>query len=322
MGRYLIRRLLIMIPMLIGITFMVFGLVNFLPGSPYSNLRGNPKIRPADIERLEAQLGLNDPWPQRYGEWLWALLQGDLGRSIHNRIPVTTRILDALPNTLLLTASSLVVTLAIAVPIGVYAALNHKRAFDRIVSAISVALYAIPGAWLSILMVVLFAFKFKEWGLPSLPATGLKDPRNGGHFLDRLEHMILPVVSLSLVNIGWWSTVIRSSMLEALHSDFVRTAHAKGLKRRRVLFAHAFRVAGMSLVTLVGFSIGGLFGGSILVETVFAWPGMGLLTLDAITKRDYTMIMGTTVMYTFIVMMTFLLVDIMYAVVDPRIRVK
>jgi peptide/nickel transport system permease protein len=181
-------------------------------------------------------------------------------------------------------------------------------------------LFAIPNAWLAIMLVVILTFKFKEWGFPSLPATGITDTRNGGGLADRAEHLVLPMVSLSLVQIGVWASYIRSSMLEVLQQDYIRTARAKGVSRRSTLYGHAFRNALLPLVTLVGLSLPGIFGGAILIEYVFAWNGIGLLTLQSVNQRDYTMVMGTTLMFSVLTMLGNLLADVAYAVLDPRIR--
>jgi len=309
------------IPLLIGVSFVTFCIINLIPGSPMANLRANPKIRPADVARLEKQFGLNDPWPQRYLDWLGDLLRGDLGNSLHNGVPVSDRILAVLPNTLLLTTCSLLFALVIAIPVGIYAAARHRSWFDRVSNIVGIALFAIPNAWLAILLVVLFSFKFKEWGLPSLPATGITSTRGGGGFQDRVAHLILPTVSLGLIQVGIWSAYIRSSMLEALQQEYVRTARAKGLSNRGVLFGHAFRNAFLPLVTLVGLSLPGLFGGSVLIEYVFAWNGIGLLSLQAVGQRDYTMVMGTTLMFSFLIIVANLITDVAYGVLDPRIRI-
>jgi peptide/nickel transport system permease protein len=322
MGRFIIRRLLLMIPLLVGVSFITFALVNLIPGSPVPNTRDNPKIRPADVERLEKQLGLDKPWPERYVLWLGDLLRGDLGRSMHNQVPVRDRIWAVLPNTMLLSLSALIFALMIAIPLGVYAAARHRTWFDRFTNLSNVALFAIPNAWLAIMLVVVFTFKFKEWGFPSLPATGITSTRGGGDLLDRAKHLLLPMVALSLVQIGIWASYIRSSMLEVLQQDYIRTARAKGVSRRATLFGHAFRNALLPLVTLVGLSLPGIFGGALLIEFVFAWNGMGLLTLNAVTQRDYTMVMGTTLMFSVLTMLGNLIADITYAVLDPRIRLE
>ena len=321
MGRYIVKRVLLVIPLLLGVSFLTFAIINLVPGSPIANLRANPKIRPADLARLEDQLGLNDPWPVQYIRWLADLAHGDLGVSMHNSVSVADRIWAVLPNTLLLTTCALAFALILAVPVGVYAAAHHRTWIDRLSNIVSIALFAIPNAWLAILLVVLFSFKFKEWGLPSLPATGITSTRSGGDLVDRLQHLILPTVSLSLIQVGIWSAYIRSSMIEALQQEYVRTARAKGLSNRVVLFSHAFRNAFLPLVTLVGLSLPSLFGGAVFIETVFAWNGIGLLTIQAVGQRDYTMVMGTTLMFSFLIIVANLFTDIAYAVLDPRIRI-
>jgi peptide/nickel transport system permease protein len=322
MGRYIIRRLLVMIPLVFGVTFLTFALINLIPGSPVTNLRSNPKVRPADVARLQEQLGLNRPWPERYVAWLGDLARGDLGRSMHNQVPVRDRIFAVLPNTLLLTTSALIFSLVVAVPLGVYAADRHRTWFDRVTNVSNVALFAIPNAWLAIMLIVLFSLRFHQWGLPSLPATGVVDTRHGGDLVDRIRHLILPMVSLGLIQVGIWASYIRSSMLEALHQDYMRTARAKGLSHRAMLYGHAFRNAFLPLVTLIGLSLPALFGGAVLTETVFAWNGMGLLTLQAVDQRDYTMIMGTTLIFAVLTMVANLIADVAYAVLDPRIRLE
>jgi peptide/nickel transport system permease protein len=320
MTRYIVRRLLLMIPLVIGVSFVTFALVNLIPGSPVPNTRDNPKIRPADVARLEKQLGLDKPWPERYVYWLGDLLRGDLGRSMHNQVPVRDRIWAVLPNTMLLSVSALIFALAVAIPLGVYAAARHKTWFDRLTNISNVALFAIPNAWLALMLVIVFTFKFKEWGFPSLPATGITDTRNGGGLADRVEHLILPMVSLSLLQIGVWASYIRSSMLEVLQQDYIRTARAKGVSHSRILYGHAFRNALLPLVTLVGLSLPGIFGGALLIEYVFAWNGIGLLTLQSVNQRDYTMVMGTTLMFSVLTILGNLIADVAYAVLDPRIR--
>lgn len=320
MARYIIRRLLLMIPLTLGVTMLTFALINLIPGSPVSDLRLNPRARPEDVRRIEEQLGLNRPVYERYLEWISHVLRGDLGLSLHNYVPVRDRIQAVLPNTLLLTASALVFALIVAVPLGVYSAVRHRTWFDHVATVGAVALYAIPGVWFALLLVIVGAFKFKEWGLPSFPATGMTDARGGGDLADRIHHLILPMLALASVQIGAWSAYIRSAMLETLGQDYIRTARAKGLRQRTVIFRHALRNAFLPLVTLVGLSLPGLFGGAIIVEAIFAWNGVGLLTLEAVGRRDYTMVMGTTLMFTALTMLANLFADVMYAVLDPRIR--
>jgi len=317
---YIIRRLLTMIPILFGVTFVTFALINLIPGSPVQRLRDNPKIRPEAAIELEHQLGLDKPWPERYVNWLGDLAHGNLGVSLYNRLPVADRIWAAIPNTLQLAVTSLAFALMVAVPLGVYSAVKHRSAFDNVATVSGVAMYAIPDFWLALLLVWVFALKFKDLGLPSLPVGGMADPRGGGDFSDRLEHLILPVVALSLVQIGGWSAIIRSSMLEVLGNDFIRTARSKGLSDRVIYYIHAFKPAFITLVTLVGLALPGLIGGAVIIETIFAWPGMGRLTFEAVGRRDYTMIMATTLMFAALTMVSNLLADVLYVMLDPRIR--
>lgn len=320
MARYAVRRLLVMVPLLLGVSFLTFGLMNLLPGSPISGIKFNPRMRPEDVARIERNLGLDEPWPERYVTWLGGVVRGDLGLSLTNATPVRDRILNVLPNTLLLTVSALLFALLLAVPLGIYAAVHHRSWFDRAATVASVAAFAMPSVWLSLLLVILFALKFREWGLPALPAGGMRDLREDGGALDRIEHLILPTVSLGLVQVGIWASYIRSEMLEVLRQDFVRTAQAKGLRSRSVLYRHAFRNAFLPLATLVGLALPSLFGGAILVESIFAWNGIGLLTIQAVSQRDYTLVMGTTLMFAVLTMLANLLADLLYAVLDPRIR--
>jgi peptide/nickel transport system permease protein len=320
MTAYIIRRLLAMIPIIIGVTFLTFAIINLMPGSPVLRLRDNPKIRPEAAAELERQLGLDKPWPQRYVTWLGDLARGDLGVSLYNRLPVADRIWSVIPNTLLLAVVSLVFALMIAVPLGVYAAVKHRSLFDHFATVSGVAMYAIPDVWLALVLVWIFALQANKLGLPSLPVGGMTDPRGGGDFLDRVQHMILPVIALSLAQIGGWSAIIRSSMLEVLSNDYIRTAKSKGLSDRVVYYVHGFKPAFITLLTLIGLALPGLIGGAIIIETTFAWPGMGRLTFEAIGRRDYTMIMATTLMFAMLTMLSNLLTDIAYVRLDPRIR--
>jgi peptide/nickel transport system permease protein len=302
------------------VSFLTFAIVNLVPGSPVSGYQFNPRMRPEDIERLQRHLGLDRPWPERYVNWLSDVARGDLGISMTNSTPVLDRIWGVLPNTLLLTATSLILALVIAVPLGIYAAVKQNSLFDHLVTIGSVAAFALPGFWLALLLILLFSVKFGEWGLPSLPVGGMYDLRGDAGFFDRLEHLILPAVSLALVQIAGWTRYIRSSMLEIIRQDYILTARAKGLPDRVVFFGHAFRNAAIPLVTLIGLAIPELFGGAFLIETIFAWNGMGRLTLQAVQSSDYTLIMGTTLMFAALTMIGNLIADVLYAVVDPRVR--
>jgi peptide/nickel transport system permease protein len=315
-----LRRVLQMIPLLIGVTFVTFAIVNFVPGSPVSNLQMNPRTRPEDVERIRQNLGLDKPWYERYFVWLGDLLKGDLGLSLANATPVRDRIFGVLPNTLLLTGTSLLIAICIAIPLGVLSAAYRNSIFDHVTTILATAFSSIPSFWLALLMIILFAVKFSEWGLPALPVNGMRDLRGNGGLFDRIEHLILPASALAIVQIAGWTRFVRSSMLESMRQDYVRTAEAKGLPRRSVIFGHAFRNALVPLVTLVGLAVPETFGGAYLIEQIFAWNGAGRLTFQATQDSDYTLIMGTTLMFAILTMLGNLIADILYTVADPRIR--
>jgi peptide/nickel transport system permease protein len=319
MTAFIIRRVLQMIPLLFGVTIIAFVIIN-ASGSPLANLEFDTRVTPEDIENLREGLGLNDPLYKRYFIWVGNVLQGDLGVSMITFAPVRDRVLAVLPNTLLLSGLSILLAFAIAVPIGIYAAVRRNTAFDRIATVSAVAGFAVPTVWLGLMLIILFSVKFREWGLPSLPVGGVRDLRGGGGFWDRAEHLILPVMALALPQIAGWVVYVRSSMLEVIRQDYMRTASAKGLKDRMVLYGHGFRNALLPLITLVGLSVPELFAGSIVVENVFAYPGMGRLVVTAVGDKDFTVVMGTTLLFAALVMIGNLLADIMYVIFDPRIR--
>ena len=320
MARFIFGRFLQMIPLLIGITFLTFALVNLVPGSPIDQYEFNPNVSQADVERIERNLGLNEPWPTRYFYWLRDVLKGDLGYSLDNFTSVSDRIWNAVPNTLLLTFVSLLFALAFSIPLGIYSAVRRNSWIDHLVTIGSTALYAIPSFWLAFLLIILFAVKFQDWGLPAFPVSGARDFRGGGGFFDRVQHLILPAVALGLVQLAGWTRYIRSSMLEVIRQDYVRTAQAKGLRAQSVLYVHAFKNALIPLITLVGLTLPDLIGGAFFIEVIFAWPGLGRLSVDALQANDYTLIMGTFLIFAIVTLLGNLLADVLYAVLDPRIR--
>jgi peptide/nickel transport system permease protein len=249
-----------------------------------------------------------------------SIVQGDLQNSLINSKPVTTMIGDALPNTLRLAIVSIIVAFLIATPIAIYAATHRNSAPDRFILTTAVAGSSIPTVWLGLLLIILFAVKFGEWGFPNLPINGVKDTRNPGGFWDLVEHMVLPVTALAIPQIAGWVWYIRNAMLEVLNQDFIRTSRSLGIKERTVQYSHAFRNCLTPLVTLVGLSIPDVFAGALITETVFGYPGMGYMTVNAITQNDYTVIMGTTLGYATLLILGNLLADLTYPIVDPRLR--
>ncbi len=319
MLRYIVRRLLQMIPILFGITLMSFLIIN-AAGSPLQNMVFNPRVRPEDIDRIRRNLGLDQPVLKRYFIWVSHVLQGDLGLSLINFRPVTERIQEVMFNTLLLSSISITISLLIAVPLGIYAAVHRNGIVDRVTSIFAVAGYAIPTIWLGMLLILLFSVQFDRWGLPSLPVGGVRDLRGGGGLGDRIEHLIMPITALVLPQIAVWLFYVRSNMIEVIQQDYMRAATAKGLRSKTVLYGHGFRNVLIPLVTLLGLSIPDVFAGSLVVENVFAYPGMGRLAITAINDKDHTLVMGITLMFAVLVIVGNLIADILYAVVDPRIR--
>ena len=320
MSRYLIRRLLGLIPLLLGISFIIYALLNIVPGSPATQYEGNPNLRPEDRQQILENLGLHDPWYVRYFSWLGNVFQGDLGNSYINFVPVLDTLKAALPNTLILSITALIFALLLSIPIGIVSAVKRNSLFDRIATITSVAFFSIPSIWLGLLLIILFAVKFDEWGFYSLPTSGTRDFRGGGDFIDRVEHLILPAFTLGVVQLAGWTRYIRASMLEVIRQDYMRTAEAKGLRERVVLMTHGFRNAVLPLVTLIGLTIPDLFGGALIVENVFGYPGVGQVTIDALSSSDYSVAMGAIMMLAFLTVLGNLLADILYGVMDPRVR--
>ncbi len=319
MLRYIVRRLLQMIPILFGITLITFVIIN-AAGSPMQDMEFNPRVKPEDIARIRGNLGLDEPVWKRYFIWVGNVLQGDLGLSLINFRPVSERIQEVLFNTLLLSVSSTLISLSIAVPLGIYAATHRNGIVDRLASVLSVAGYAIPTVWLGVLLILLFAVQFDKWGLPSLPVGGVRDLRGDGGLKDRVEHLILPISALVIPQVGIWLFWVRSNMLEVLGQDYMRAARARGLREKSVLYGHGLRNALIPLVTIVGLSIPDVFAGALVVENVFAYPGMGRLTITAIGDKDHTLVMGITLIFAVLVIVGNLIADLLYAVADPRIR--
>ena len=324
MTRYIIRRLLGLIPLLLGISFIVFALMNMVPGSPMSQYDFNPSIRPADIERIQETLGLNDPWYTRYFTWLGNALQGDLGISFINAQSVSRTIASAMPNTLALSIPSIVIAVLFSIPVGVVGAIKRNSFFDRITTVFATIFYSTPTIWLGMMMIIIFAVQFQKWGLPSLPVAGTHDLRGNAEGFamvwDRIQHMIMPVVTLSLVSLAGWTRYIRTQMLETIGQDYVRTANAKGLKYRDVVMGHAFKNAMLPLVTLIGLSIPDIFGGSLIVENVFGYRGMGQVLIESLSSSDYSVAMACVMFYAILTVFGNLVADVLYGVLDPRVR--
>jgi peptide/nickel transport system permease protein len=319
MGAYIIRRILAMPVILFCVALISFTIIN-AKGSPLDRFAFNPKVKPSDVARMKHNLGLDEPVYVRFVRYLGTLIHGDLQNSLIDSRPVTMLIGNALPNTLRLALVSLAVSLLVAVPLAVFAAVHRNSFLDRTILTGSIASSSIPTVWLGLLLIILFAVKFREWNLPYLPINGVKDTRNPGGFSDLVKHMILPVIALALPQIAGWIWYIRNAMIEALQQDFVRTARSLGAKERSVRYIHAFRNCLIPIVTIAGLSLPDLFAGALITENVFGYPGMGRLTVQAIFNNDYTVIMGTTLIYAILLLVGNLIADMLYPVVDPRLR--
>lgn len=317
MTNYLIRRIIGLVPLIIGISLVSFGMMFMAPGGPTSVfLASSHPMSPIEIENTRHNLGLDKPWYVQYFLWLVNMLHGNFGFSFTDGRPVLTKILEKVPVTALLIGVSFFFTIVIAIPIAVYSAVHKDSLFDYIATAIAFIGYGTPTFWLGIELIQLFSVK---WHL--LPDSGLASIDSTGFDLgDTVRHLILPVTTLTFVSLAGWIRYQRSSMLEVLGEDFIRTAAAKGLSRNVVIFKHAFRNAMLPLITLLGLYLPALLTGAYFVEIVFTIPGMGYLGLNAIFERDYPTVMGTTVISAVLVVIGNLLADVGYALADPRIR--
>lgn len=321
MTTYLLRRLLQSLLTLLAISMILFGLISSVPGGIMSAYQENPDFTPEDLARLEAKYGLNDPVPVRYLKWLGNSLQGDFGNSFTSKRPALLEIADRLPNTMLLMGVMLIITLLIAIPLGIFSALKQYTWFDHISTTIAFAGQSLPVFWFGLLLIIVFAVTLKGGdGRPLLPGSGMQTLGKPFSLADRIEHLILPVSMLAFVSAAGYMRYLRSSMLDVIHEDYVRTARAKGLRERVVIYRHALRNALIPLVTLVGLDLPSLFGGALFTETIFAWPGIGRLYFTAALKTDYPVVMAVLIIYSALIILSNLLVDVVYAALDPRIR--
>ena len=315
MFKYIIKRILIALPVLIGITIIDYAIMS-LAGSPLEMLAG-PRVSEEAIANKEILLGLDKPVIVQYVIWIKQLLQGNLGTSIKSYQSVASMIGSHIGPTLLLMGTSLIAGLAIAVPAGIFSAIHQYKKRDYAVVTLSFVGISIPGFFLALLLIYVFTVRL-GW----LPSSGMTTLGTDGGFLDVAKHMVMPVTVLAVSVAGANIRYVRSSMLEILQSDYLRTATAKGIGRRRVINKHALRNALIPIITVIGMQIPTLFGGSIIVEKIFSWPGLGLMTMNSILNRDYPVIMGVCLLSAIVVLVGNLITDILYALVDPTISYK
>ena len=311
---YITRRIIILIPVLLGITILNFIIINLAPGSP-TDLYLDPNATAATVEARQEALGLNDPLPVQYIKWLGTLLHGDLGYSLTTFEPVSRLIWERLGPTVTLGAFAMVIALLIAIPIGVISAVKQNSKFDYLATGLSFVGTSIPNFFLGLALIYIFAVNFNL-----LPTGGMETLGSDGGFWDRIRHMILPATVLAVGIAGRKVRYVRASMLDVLKQEYLRTARAKGLHEFIVTNKHALRNALIPLITVIGMEIPLLFGGAIVTEQIFQWPGIGQLTLQSILSRDYATLMGLNLVAAFVVLMANFLTDIAYSVADPRIK--
>ena len=315
MGKYILKRILIAIPVLIGITLIDYAIM-CLAGSPLEMLKG-PRISDAALQAKEIAAGLDKPLIVQYFVWLWQLLQGNLGYSMKSYEPVSAMIGSHIGPTLLLMGASLALSLLIAVPAGIYSAVKQYSKGDYAVVTASFIGSSIPSFFLALILIYIFTVK-----LGILPSGGMNTLGMDSSVEDTIRHMVLPVTVLAVSLAGSNIRYIRSSFLEILQQDYLRTARAKGIGYKRVIWKHAMRNALLPIVTVIGMQIPMLFGGAVIIEQVFSWPGLGLMTMTAIMGRDYPVIMGVCLLSAVVVLVSNLITDILYALVDPTIQLN
>jgi len=312
--RYVLSRLGQSLLLLVGVSIIGFGLMHLAPGGPFAIYTLNPTVTAQDIERVKHQFGLDQPVYVQYAKWAFGLATGQWGYSFFGGRPVSSIVLERLPATFELMGSSLALALIIGVAIGVIAAVRRNSWIDYTTTTAAMIALSLPTFWFGLLAIYLFA-QTLGW----LPAGGIASTGGGG-LMDRLQHLLLPMLVLAFVIVAQWSRYTRSAMLDILDQDFMRTARAKGLRPARVLVGYGLRAALVPLVTLAGLQLPLLVGGALVTETVFSWPGMGLLFVNALGTRDYPVLMAILMVGALVVVLGNLLADILAALIDPRIK--
>lgn len=315
MGRYIIRRLLQAVVLLWIVSVVTFVLIYSAPGGP--SMLANPDLTTEELATMTENLGLNDPLPVQYFRWLSRVVRGDLGTSYNNFEPVGELILDRLPNTLLLTGVGLLVSIVIAIPLGILSAVRRNSIIDRGVTAFSFLGISVPVFWLGIMLIILFSVRWDVF-----PAGGMYSIGEDFSIVDRARYLFLPMLVVVTANLAGLVRYTRSGMITVLSEDYIRTARAKGLANRRVIVGHALRNALVPVITVIGVSLPNAVSGAAITETVFSWPGMGLLAVNAAKTRDYPVVLGTTLAVALVVIFSSLLTDLVYARIDPRIRLE
>jgi peptide/nickel transport system permease protein len=319
MEKFLIRRVLNVIPLLFVITLIAFVLIRMAPGDPVSMYLSTDleDANPETVARIREELGLNRPIIVQYFAWLWRAIQGDLGNSLQTRRPVTTIIAEVLPNSIWLAAASLTVAFVVGILLGVLTAVRQRSFLDYTVSTLVFIGYSLPSYYIALLLLYVLSFRYQL-----LPSSGMRSLRGGpeNETLDILIHSAMPLLAYITIRLVQWVRFQRNSMIEVMSRDYIRTARAKGLTERRVIFKHAWRNSLTPIITQLGLSFSGLIGGSFIIESIFAWPGIGRLGLNAVRFRDFPVSMGILLISSIMIIAGNLLSDVLYVLLDPRIR--
>ena len=321
MSRYIIRRILQAIPILLILSGLLFFMVRAAPGGPLAAAERNPNVTQAQIALLKKKLGLDQPLPVQYLRWMGGIFHGDLGQSIKFNRPVSEMIAERIPNTLLLVGTAFLITLVIALPVGILSARRPYSIFDYVATTLTFIGQSLPVYWLGLALILVFyvALNNPVTGMPIFPSGGMYSVGQEGNLGNLAWHMVLPVAALSAEWAAWYSRFLRSSMLDVMHEDYVRTARAKGLTERAVYYKHALRNAILPLVTLIALDLPSLFAGALFVETIFSWPGMGRLFWDAARGRDYPVLLGVVMINSVLIIAANIVADLLYGMLDPRV---
>ena len=315
MGRYVLRRVLQALPLLALVSVGSFLILKLAPGGPLAAYEANPDVTAADLERLRQAFGLDEPLPLQYLSWAGRFVVGDWGYSFAYHQPVLELIAERLPNTIYLMGTVYLLTLVLALPIGIFVAVRQYSWLDNLVTSATFAFLSTPTFWLGLLLIMVFGLQLR-W----FPLGAMATPDKPFDVIDRLHHLVLPVLTLALVGIGGYTRYLRTSMLETINQDYIRTAWAKGLTERGVVLRHALKNAAIPLVTVAALDVPDLFVGALVTEQIFGWPGMGRLFWDAATRYDFPVLMGILAVSSGLIVMANLFADVVYGYLDPRIR--
>lgn len=328
MRDYLIRRLTQLIPLVLAVSLLIYFIIDLAPGDPLEQLLLNPDIKQEDIERLKEIYGVGGPFIERWAKWLWRLVRyGDLGVARFHPYPVINLISMRVPVTLRLSISAMMLSLLVALPVGIFSARRQYSGWDNVFTGLAFFGRSMPTFWFGIMLILIFGIYLQNtpFSLPMGGLTSFVDTEGVPWItiqLDTMKHYILPVIVLGLAGMTGWTRYVRSTLLEVLRQDYIRTARAKGLAERVVIWKHAFRNVLIPLITLIALALPGLFAGAIITESVFALPGMGRLIFQAVISKDFNLAVGCLTFLSILTITCNLLADVMYALVDPRVRFR